>query len=95
MKHCPVGAFICAFVLLAACAPSVPEDARLLYYGEVTDPQQITDVLPMDEIADSPRQVYISDDSKVIAVRTLDAKHHDLNLNISWQPGHKYRVYIY
>jgi hypothetical protein len=90
-------AFICAFALLAACKlpPDVPEDARLLYYGPVNDSKQINDILSSDEINDSPHQVYVYDDEagKVVEVRTIDAKHRELN--ISWLPGHRYRVYIY
>jgi hypothetical protein len=98
MKSHRAWAFICAFVLLAplaACGPQVPEDARLLYYGTVDSSQQITQILPMDELNDSPHQVYIYDEkvNKVVAVRTLDVKHHDLNF--FWETEHKYRVYFY
>ena len=71
------------------------EHRWLLYYGTVDSSQQITQILPMDEINDAPHQVYIYDDktNKVVAVRTLDAKHHDFNF--PWEPLHKYRVYFY
>ncbi|MGD0769352.1 MAG: hypothetical protein ABSB42_14310 [Tepidisphaeraceae bacterium] len=94
-----VRSFICAVGLLAslsACqqTPDVPENARLLYYGPVEKPDQINGILSMDEI-DSAHQVYVYDDSagKVVAVRTVDGHHRDLNF--SWVEGQRYRIYFY
>ena len=89
-------ALACALVLLASCQLpiQVPEEARLLYFGPVTDAKQIDQVLPTDELEDSPRQIYLYDEDlkKVVAVRTVDAKHRDLDF--VWDPTHRYRVYI-
>ena len=97
MKSCRSWVFICALVWLAACQLpiQVPEEARLLYFGPVTDEKQIDHVLPTDELEDSPRQVYLYDEDlkKVVAVRTVDGKHRDLDF--PWIPEHRYRVYIY
>jgi hypothetical protein len=81
---------------LAACqmfGPQVPDDARLLYFGPVEKSEQISSILPMD-VSEVPRQIYIYDDTagKVVAVRTVDGHHRDLNF--SWIPGHQYRVYF-
>jgi hypothetical protein len=99
MRDRRIGAFICAVVLLAplaAChmAPDVPEDAKLIYYGPVTDSQQVESLLQLDQ-NDSAHQVYVFDDKegKVVEVRTVDEKHQ--KLNISWQPDRKYRIYVY
>jgi hypothetical protein len=90
--------FFCVLWLLASAAacsqtPEVPEDAKLLYYGPVSTPNQISDILPLDP-QDPPRQVYVYDDSThgVVAVRTVDAHHRDLNF--TWILGHQYRVYL-
>jgi hypothetical protein len=82
--------------LLGACqmAPDVPEDAKLLYYGPVDNSAQISGILPLEQ-GDPGRQVYVYDDMthEVVAVRTVDASHRDLNF--SWVQGHRYRVYFY
>jgi hypothetical protein len=90
---------VCILGLLAplsACqqSPQVPEDAKLLYFGPVTRATQIDEVLPLEK-DDPPRQVYVYDDTtgKVVAVRTVDAQHRDLNFQ--WIPAHQYRVYFY
>jgi hypothetical protein len=99
MKRSRARFLICILGLLtplSACqqTPEVPDDAKLLYYGPVTSNGQITGILPMDE-SDNARQVYVYDDTtgKVVAVRTVDGHHRDLNY--SWIPGHQYRVYFY
>jgi hypothetical protein len=99
MKFHRSRAFICAVLLLAplaAChmAPDVPEDAKLLYYGPVTDSHEVEGLLQQQDW-DSSHQIYVFDDKegKVVEVRTVDAKHQQLN--IDWQPGRKYRIYIY
>jgi hypothetical protein len=89
---------ICILGLLAplsACqqTPEVPDEAKLLYYGPVQNSAQITGILPLDE-NDYARQVYVYDDTtgKVVAVRTVDGKHRDLNF--AWISGHQYRIYF-
>jgi hypothetical protein len=86
---------VCVLAGLSACqqTPDVPDDAKLLYYGPVTNGDQISSILPMDP-RDPARQVYVYDDSsgKVVAVRTVDAAHRDLNF--TWVSGHRYRVYL-
>jgi len=82
--------------LLCACQMpvDVPDDAKLLYYGPVDNSRQISGILPLEK--DEPgRQVYVYDDTThvVVAVRTVDADHRDLN--IVWVQGHQYRVYFY
>jgi hypothetical protein len=79
---------------LCACQVDVPEDAKLLYYGPVDNSSQINGILPLEQ-GDPARQVYVYDDTThgVVAVRTVDAGHRDLN--IVWVPGHKYRIYFY
>src|SRR5271170_6189853 len=82
--------------LLSACqmAPGVPDEAKLLYYGPVDNSGQISGILPIEQ-GDPARQVYVYDDTthEVVAVRTVDAGHRDLNF--SWVQGHRYRVYFY
>jgi hypothetical protein len=90
---------VCASVLAAAAlcgcssSPDVPEDSRLLFYGPVDHPDDIQAMLPVDEGMPA-RSVYIydDDDGKVVAVRTVDAHHRDLNF--VWRSDHKYRIYI-
>jgi hypothetical protein len=86
----------CLLGSLSACqqTPDVPDEAKLLYYGPVASSTQISGILPMDE-SDAGRQVYIYDETthKVVAVRTVDGHHRDLNF--SWVQGHQYRVYFY
>ena len=81
---------------LSACqqTPEVPDEAKLLYYGPVDNSDQISGILPLEE-SDSGRQVYVYDDSthQVVAVRTVDGHHRDLNF--IWVQGHQYRVYFY
>jgi hypothetical protein len=82
--------------LLCACqqSPDLPDEAKLLYYGPVDNSGQISGILPLEQ-GDPARQVYVYDDTmgKVVAVRTVDAGHRDLNF--SWVQGHRYRVYFY
>jgi len=81
---------------LSACqqAPDVPDEAKLLYYGPVDNSEQISGILPLDQ-EDTGRQVYVYDDTthEVVAVRTVDGRHRDLNF--TWVQGHRYRVYFY
>jgi hypothetical protein len=82
--------------LLSSCQQplDVPDEAKLLYYGPVENSGQISGILPLEQ-GDPARQVYVYDDTThgVVAVRTVDAGHRDLNF--SWVQGHRYRVYFY
>ena len=89
--------FICLlFGSLLACQQNlaVPDDATLVYYGPVTTSTQIGGMLPMDQ-EDLNRQVYVYDDNlgKIVAVRTVDGQHRDVNFQ--WVQGHRYRIYFY
>jgi hypothetical protein len=90
-----VGALLSS-ALLAGCqvSPDVPDDAKLLYYGPVDQGTSIAQIIPMEK-GDSPRQVYVYDDTtgKVVAVRTVDFDHRDLAFQ--WKPNHEYRIYFY
>ena len=92
MVICVLGLLAC----LSACqqTPDVPDEAKLLYYGPVENSGQISGILPLEQ-GDAARQVYVYDDltGKVVAVRTVDAGHRDLNFE--WVQGHRYRIYFY
>jgi hypothetical protein len=80
---------------LCACQEmvDVPGDAKLLYYGPVDSSSEISRILPMED-GDTGRQVYVYDETThgVVAVRTVDGRHRDLNF--VWVQGHQYRVYF-
>lgn len=89
---------VCASLLaagLCACGttPDVPGDAKLMYYGPVSHPETLESMMPVTEEG-GPLEVYIYDDTdqKVVAVRTIDSHHRDLDF--VWRSDHQYRIYV-